>query len=312
MGDFANLFRRLRFRSRCRSFARCHTTPGFMKLAGSASEVVASNFSLTARRGRHTSDWAIGRPRIQRRKVEQPPAICEGSQLSPRRTWCLLQRLSDLFNADFLLCYWIDSNASFPRLTAASTRFGSAVQTKGFGVELVSARKGLMAAWRSTRERKTPRLRRRLVSLAKKPSTALSQDAEGRGEVERPAGMSRKPSAPYYGADATGALKVPRAFGVLVGHLPSAILSLPAFVSRSPPDNSCMYPSWISRSLCSAGIVRCIKPLAQSRNETNSSWVNGADKSGFIFQICASGAAVQASHPATIKLTHYRAFRLDV
>jgi hypothetical protein len=105
---------------------------------------------------------------------------------------------------------------------------------------------------------------------------------------------------------------VPRAFGVLVGHLPSAILSLPAFVSRSPPDNSCMYPSWISRSLCSAGIVRCIKPLAQSRNETNSSWVNGADKSGFIFQICASGAAVQASHPATIKLTHYRAFRLDV
>jgi len=150
------------------------------------------------------------------------------------------------------------------------------------------------------------------VSLAKKPSTALSQDAEGRGEVERPAGMSRKPSAPYYGADATGALKVPRAFGVLVGHLPSAILSLPAFVSRSPPDNSCMYPSWISRSLCSAGIVRCIKPLAQSRNETNSSWVNGADKSGFIFQICASGAAVQANHPATLKLTHYRAFRLDV
>ena len=95
---------------------------------------------------------------------------------------------------------------------------------------------------------------------------------------------------------------------MLVGHLPSAILSLPAFVSRSPPDNSCMYPSWINRSLCSAGIVWCIKPLAQSRNETNSSWVNGADKSGFIFQICASGAAVQASHPATIKLTYYRAF----
>src|SRR6266853_5480679 len=72
-----------------------------------------------------------------------------------------------------------------------------------------------------------------------------------------------------------GALRVPKAFGVLVAHLPSAILSLPAFVSRSPPDNSCMYPSLISRSLCSAGIARCIKPLAQSRNETNSSWVNG-------------------------------------
>jgi hypothetical protein len=99
---------------------------------------------------------------------------------------------------------------------------------------------------------------------------------------------------------------VPRAFGVLVSHLPSAILSLPAFVGRSPPDNSCMYPSWISRSLCSAGIVRCIKPLAQSRNETNSSWVNGADKSGFIFQVCASGALLfKPDSSATIKLTHY-------
>ena len=36
-----------------------------------------------------------------------------------------------------------DSNASFPRLTAASTRWGSAVQTKGFGLELVSARNRL-------------------------------------------------------------------------------------------------------------------------------------------------------------------------
>src|SRR5271170_3839793 len=35
-----------------------------------------------------------------------------------------------------------------------------------------------MAAWRSTREWKTPRCNRRRVSLAKKPSTALSQDAE--------------------------------------------------------------------------------------------------------------------------------------
>ena len=35
-----------------------------------------------------------------------------------------------------------------------------------------------MAAWRSTMERKTPRFRRRLASLAKKPSTALSQEQE--------------------------------------------------------------------------------------------------------------------------------------
>ena len=35
-----------------------------------------------------------------------------------------------------------------------------------------------MAAWRSTIERKAPGLRRRLVNLAKKPSTALIQEAE--------------------------------------------------------------------------------------------------------------------------------------
>jgi hypothetical protein len=54
---------------------------------------------------------------------------------------------------------------------------------------------------------------------------------------------------------------------------------------RDRPMASCMYPSWISRSLCSAGIARCIKPLAQSRNETNSSWVNGG--AGAIPRLCA-------------------------
>jgi hypothetical protein len=52
--------------------------------------------------------------------------------------------------------------------------------------------------------------------------------------------------------------------------------------------------------------MRCIKPLAPSRNETNSSRVNvGADKTWAIRRICAYGWPVQASHPATIKLTHY-------
>jgi hypothetical protein len=81
-----------------------------------------------------------------------------------------------------------------------------------------------------------------------------------------------------------------RAFGVVVGHSPSTILSLTEFVSRSPPDNSCMYPSWISRSLCSTGIARCVKPLAQSRNETNSSWVNGGG-AGAIPRICANSSS---------------------
>ena len=41
--------------------------------------------------------------------------------------------------------------------------------------------------------------------------------------------------------------------------------------------------------------MRCIKPLAPSRNETNSSWVNGdAAKSGAIVRICAYGGPDQA------------------
>ena len=55
---------------------------------------------------------------------------------------------------------------------------GSAVQMKGLGLSLVSARKRLMAAWRSTMPLKAPRLSRCRVNLAKKPSTALSQEAE--------------------------------------------------------------------------------------------------------------------------------------
>ncbi len=55
---------------------------------------------------------------------------------------------------------------------------GSLVQRKGRGAALASATKRLMAAWSATREWNTPRLSRRFASLAKKPSTALSQEAE--------------------------------------------------------------------------------------------------------------------------------------
>src|SRR5436853_1057902 len=55
---------------------------------------------------------------------------------------------------------------------------GLAVHVKGFGSALVSARKRLRAAWRSRTEWKTPRFNRRRLSLAKKPSTALSQEHE--------------------------------------------------------------------------------------------------------------------------------------
>ena len=55
---------------------------------------------------------------------------------------------------------------------------GSAVHVNGLGSWFVSATKRLMVAWRSTTHRKTPRFSRRLVSLAKKPSTALSHEHE--------------------------------------------------------------------------------------------------------------------------------------
>ncbi len=55
---------------------------------------------------------------------------------------------------------------------------GSAVQTNGLGCRLVSATKRLIVAWRSTIEVNTRRLSRRLASLAKKPSTALSHEDE--------------------------------------------------------------------------------------------------------------------------------------
>ena len=55
---------------------------------------------------------------------------------------------------------------------------GSLVQVKGFGFALVWSRKRWMASLSSWRERNTPRLRRFLVSLAKKLSTALSQEVD--------------------------------------------------------------------------------------------------------------------------------------
>ena len=45
---------------------------------------------------------------------------------------------------------------------------------------LCSATKRLMAVWRSMTEWKTPRFRRHLVGLAKKPSTALGHEHDVR------------------------------------------------------------------------------------------------------------------------------------
>src|ERR1700688_4462726 len=87
-----------------------------------------------------------------------------------------------------------------------------------------------------------------------------------------------------------GTHKGPGGFWISVGH-PSAILILPAAVKRIPPKTSSMYPSSISLALCSDG-MRCIKPLAPSRNETNSSRVSGG-ADGAILLVCAYGCSDQ-------------------
>ena len=59
----------------------------------------------------------------------------------------------------------MESNTWCPRLTAAMILSGSAVQVNGLGSWLVCATKRLMAAWRSTAQRKTPDARRsRLIA----------------------------------------------------------------------------------------------------------------------------------------------------
>src|SRR3954453_6866439 len=69
---------------------------------------------------------------------------------------------------------------------------GSAVQTKGLGSELCCSRYRLIAACSSTSEAKLPRLSRRLVKVAKKPSTAFSQEHEVgvKWKVQRGGGAS--------------------------------------------------------------------------------------------------------------------------
>ena len=51
---------------------------------------------------------------------------------------------------------------------------------------MACARDRLMACWSETREWNTPRLSRCLLSLARKPLTALIQDAEEGVKVKRP------------------------------------------------------------------------------------------------------------------------------
>jgi hypothetical protein len=68
-----------------------------------------------------------------------------------------------------------------------------------------------------------------------------------------------------------------------------------------------MYPNSISRALCSDG-MRCIKPLAPSRNETNSSRVSGGAV-GAILGICSYGGRDQAEFVATIKLVKFPVLR---
>ena len=64
---------------------------------------------------------------------------------------------------------------------------------KGFGSALVSRTKRLMAAWRSSTDRKTPRMSRLLVELGEESLDRIEPRCGGRSEVEGPAGVSGKP-----------------------------------------------------------------------------------------------------------------------
>ena len=66
-----------------------------------------------------------------------------------------------------------------PALDGGDDFVGIGGPCEGFwGAWFVSVRKRLIAAWGSTTDRKTPRFNRRLESLAKKPSTALSHEQD--------------------------------------------------------------------------------------------------------------------------------------
>ena len=66
---------------------------------------------------------------------------------------------------------------------------------EGLGSVVGFLEEAVDAACRSTIEWKTPRLRRRWASLAKKPSTALSQEAEVGVKMEDKAGVTIEPRA---------------------------------------------------------------------------------------------------------------------
>ncbi len=70
------------------------------------------------------------------------------------------------------------ANLPYPRRTFPMMMSGSAVHTNGRGSLLCSAMKRLMASWSVTKEWKLPGRSRCRVSLAKKVSTALSQEHE--------------------------------------------------------------------------------------------------------------------------------------
>ena len=77
-------------------------------------------------------------------------------------------------------------------------RFGRVVQTKGLGSALASEMKRSMAISSSATDRNTPRLRRLLVSLAKKPSTAIEPGGGSRREVEGPARVFCEPFLDFW------------------------------------------------------------------------------------------------------------------
>ncbi len=126
--------------------------------SGSSDKPSMSAGAVTIRLNRPASAQAKSHPQpgvlpllrsFDLRDSKDPAFQVPQVKTSVKGTWCIV------------------SNTWCPLLTDVMISSGSLVKRKGRGSPLVSARNRLMAAWSSTIERKTPRFKRRFVSLAK-------------------------------------------------------------------------------------------------------------------------------------------------
>ena len=157
-------------------------------------------------------------------------------------------------------------------MTAAMILSGSAVHVKGLGIWFVSATKRLMAAWRSTTPLKTPRLRRRLARMAKKPSPGGSPKVTGAPWVLN---RSRPPKYQSAWAAPAGTRSSARSSGV---HM--LVVTLPGRAGKKRKNDM------DSAKRCRDESAECLRLMKLAQSETEArvlrdlahSWVRLANQ----------------------------------